>query len=387
MNQLAVYVFCASGLFIVYVLFGYPLVLALLSGRGGRPVRRGWVSQTVSIVIPIQNGRTWIGDKLQTISELDYPEHLLDVIFVDDGSTDGTAEFIRQKAPTRYKVLTIARGGKAIALNAGIAAATGDILFFTDIRQRLDSQSLKNLIGNFADESVGVASGELIILSGETQQEADIGLYWRYEKWIRARLSMIDSVLGATGCIYAMRRELAGALPPNTLLDDVHLPLQAFFKGYRIVFDEAAKAFDYPTALTSEFRRKVRTQAGVYQIVAAFPRLLLPTTRMWFHFVSHKVSRLLLPHALIVFGLSTLALPNPWKRLCIGLQVAFYGLAMLDGRIPQGWRIKRASSIARTFVILVASALCAPLFLASNHRRLSGWRTTEVRPVVVRSDR
>ena len=386
MNQLAVYVFCASGLFILYVLVGYPLVLARLSRRGGRPVSRGWAPRTVSIVIPVHNGVRWIGDKLQTLSALDYPVHLVDVIFVDDGSTDGTAELIRQRAPARYKVITISRSGKAAALNAGIAAATGDLLFFTDIRQRLDPESLRNLVENFADESVGVASGELVILSGETQQEADIGLYWRYEKWIRTRLSKIDSVLGATGCIYAMRRELATTLPSNTLLDDVYLPLRAFFSGYRIVFDASARAFDYPTALTSEFRRKVRTQAGVYQIVGAYPRLLLPTTRMWFHFMSHKVSRLLLPPALILVGLSTIALPTPWKQAGIGLQVAFYGLAMLDGRIPEGWAIKRGSSIARTFVVLVASALWAPVFLALNHRRKSGWRTTDVRPAVARAD-
>ena len=109
--------------------------------------------------------------------------------------------------------------------------ARGELLFLTDVRQGLDVNSLRHLVACFADPSVGVASGELVILQGNTRQEADIGLYWRYEKWIRDHQSRLDSMLGATGCIYAIRRELAVSIPVHTLLDDVYLPLAAFFKG------------------------------------------------------------------------------------------------------------------------------------------------------------
>jgi hypothetical protein len=206
---------------------------------------------------------------------------------------------------------------------------------------------------------VGVASGELFILEGETQEEAATGLYWRYEKSIRKHLSALDSVLGATGCIYAMRRELAVLLPPDTLLDDVYLPLAAFFRGYRIVLDEHARAYDSPTSLRTEFRRKVRTQAGVYQLMRAYPALLGPSNRMWIHFVSHKLGRLLLPFALIVLAISSFWLPP----MVLALQLFFYGLAAIDLAVPEGWRAKRLTSPVRTFVVLMLAAFFAASIL------------------------
>jgi cellulose synthase/poly-beta-1,6-N-acetylglucosamine synthase-like glycosyltransferase len=378
MQNLAVYVFCSSVSFVVYVLFGYPAILGLLSARKPRDHSRRWRPRSISIVIPVHNGAPWVQDKLRSLDELDYPRELIQTILIDDGSTDRTAELIKQFGQSRVELLTLSRSGKAVALNAGIDRATGEILFLTDIRQRLDARSLRSLVECFTDPTVGVVSGELVILSGETQQESDIGLYWRYEKWIRRRLSRLDSVIGATGCIYAMRRELAVRLPANTILDDVYLPLAAFFQGYRVLFDERARAYDYPTALKSEFWRKVRTQAGVYQIIARYPRLLWPATRMWFHFVSHKGGRLLLPFAVLLLLFSSFGLPDPWKSVLIAGQGGFYGMAALDRWIPPPF--KRASSLARTFVVLVGAALCAPVFLASHRGRPSGWATTEVRP-------
>jgi cellulose synthase/poly-beta-1,6-N-acetylglucosamine synthase-like glycosyltransferase len=264
-----------------------------------------------------------------------------------------------------------------MALNAGIERARGEILFFTDVRQPLDPKSLRNLMGCFADPQVGVASGELIILTGETSQEQNVGLYWRYEKWIRKQLSRIDSVLGATGCIYAMRRELACPLPPNTLLDDVYLPLRAFFRGYRIIFDDTAKAFDHPISLDNEFRRKVRTQAGVYQLIVSYPALLGPSNRMWIDFVSHKLGRLLLPFACLLLLITSFWLPSGWGKLVLSTQFLFYGLAALDVWIPEGWWFKRISSPARTFIVLMAAALCAASIAVLPDRYF--WKETKVK--------
>jgi poly-beta-1,6-N-acetyl-D-glucosamine synthase len=170
---------------------------------------------------------------------------------------------------------------------------------------------------------------------------------------MRKRLSVLDSVLGATGCIYAIRRELAVPLPPSTLLDDVYLPLAAFFRGYRIVLDENARAYDLPASLKTEFRRKVRTQAGVYQLVRAYPALLGPSNRMWIHFVSHKLGRLMLPFALIVAAVSSFWLPP----IILVSQLCFYGLAAIDPVVPEGWPVRRLTSPIRTFVVLMAAAL------------------------------
>jgi biofilm PGA synthesis N-glycosyltransferase PgaC len=378
MNHLGPAAFELSALLIAYVLLGYPLLLAALARRSTSAIRKQWQPRSVTCLLPVYNGEPWIRQKLQSILALDYPAHLLQILVIDDGSTDGTGSIVAEFAPLRVESLRIPHSGKPTALNVGMTHARGELFFLTDVRQRLDEKSLRNLVECFGDPSVGVASGELIILDGNTPQEADIGVYWRYEKWIRRHLSRLDSVIGATGCIYAIRRELAVPLPTRTLLDDVYLPLAAFFKGYRVVFDSTAHAFDFPTALGSEFRRKVRTQAGVFQVTRAYPMLLLPFSRMWFHFVSHKLGRLALPHLMIVVAISSFTLPSPWALAVVTGQAGFYLLAICDTWIPATWRLKPVSSISRTAVVLLAAPLVAARFVVTGTAHL--WKVTTVQP-------
>jgi cellulose synthase/poly-beta-1,6-N-acetylglucosamine synthase-like glycosyltransferase len=287
---------------------------------------------------------------------------------------------VRRFAGTsKLELLDLPRRGKAAALNAALSIATGEILFFTDVRQHLDPQSLPNLVACFADPQVGVASGELVIRDGAGLEEATVGLYWKYEKWIRKQLSRVDSVLGATGCIYAMRRDLASPLPADTLNDDMFLPLAAFFRGYRVILDDSALAFDYPTPLASEFRRKVRTLAGVYQIIRLYPALLGPRNRMWVHFFSHKLARLLMPWALIAAAASSIALPHPFRTWAIAAQSVAYGLALLDTYLTEGFPLKRLTSPVRTFAVLMLASLCAVAILFVPPRLL--WRETRVSPI------
>jgi len=286
--------------FLVYVLAGYPLLLGWMAGRKRRPVVKDASYQpTVTVLLPVRNGERWIEGKLRTLAEQDYPLHLIDILVISDGSTDTTEALVeawagRGEAP-RLRLLRQAPAGKAAALNLGLREATGELLFMTDVRQDLSANALSSLAACLGDPSVGAASGELIILDGVTREEASIGLYWRYEKWMRERLSAIDSVMGATGAIYMIRRALTAPLPDGTLVDDMYLPLKAFFAGKRVILDREARAYDLPTALDTEFRRKVRTQAGVYQLMGLMPELLTWRNRMWIHFLSQKVGRLMMP--------------------------------------------------------------------------------------------
>jgi cellulose synthase/poly-beta-1,6-N-acetylglucosamine synthase-like glycosyltransferase len=370
-------VFVLGLAFILYVLAFYPLLLDLRVRLHSKPIRKQWQPRTVSIVLPVYNGEPWIANKLQSILDLDYPRELLQILVISDGSTDRTDEIVSKFASSGVELIRDPHLGKAVALNSGMARATGEILFFTDARQPLESHSLRTLIENFADPKVGVASGALIIQDAQSQQEAQVGLYWRYEKWIRMRLSQVDSVLGATGCIYAMRKELAVPLPAGTLVDDMYLPLAAFFRGYRVILDPGAKAFDYPTSLESEFDRKVRTLAGVIQIIRAYPALLGPRNRMWIHFMSHKVSRLLLPYALAAVFVSSMWLPPPWAKLTLAGQSAFCWVAVLDSSIPDRGLLKRITSAARTFLVLMAAAICAVSILFSPDKDF--WRHTKAK--------
>jgi len=370
-------VFLISVAFCAYTLFGYPLVLALLARVRERPVRKAPWHSTVSIILPVHNGERFIAAKLDSLRALDYPPGLLQLIVVLDGATARTREILQQATglpPT--VVIDLPHGGKATALNAAIQRATGEILFFTDVRQDLDPASLRNLVECFADSQVGVASGELVIRDAATHEEASVGMYWKYEKWIRKQLSRLDSVPGATGCIYAMRRSLAGPLPAETLNDDMYLPLRAFFRGYRIVFEDSALAFDYPTGLPSEFQRKVRTLAGVYQIVRMYPALLGPRNRIWIHFFSHKLARLVMPWALLAVAAGAYTLPYPWNWTTEGVQACCYALAWLDTQLPSGFPLKRLTAPLRTFVVMMAASACALAILFVPARTL--WKETHV---------
>ena len=361
---LSLAVFVISAAFAVYVLAGYPLLLDLRARRRAKPVQARRLDKTVTVLLAVHNGERWLAGKLRSLLALDYPRGLVQILVISDGSTDRTDEIARQFSDQGVDLIRVPGAGKAAALNAGLERASGEILFFTDVRQLLAPESLRHLVAAFADPDVGVVSGELVIADGRTREELNTGLYWRYEKWIRRRQSLIDSVIGATGAIYAMRSSLARPLPPQALLDDVHLPLGAFFSGYRVVWDDKARAFDQPTSLRQEFRRKVRTQAGVYQILLAWPQLLGPGNRMWLDFVSHKLGRLLLPFALITAALATLAgLPHAWAHLAASAQGVGYGLALADMAIPEGWPLKRATAPFRAMLVLVAAAFCGASIL------------------------
>jgi cellulose synthase/poly-beta-1,6-N-acetylglucosamine synthase-like glycosyltransferase len=358
---------------VLYVLVGYPLLLGWRARRP-RPVRRQFTPRSVSVLLPVHNGAAWLARKLESLRALEYPADQLEIFVLLDGGSDGSEEIARRYAASdaRIRVLALARAGKAVALNHGMEAARGEILFFTDVRQPLAPDALQRLVACFADPAVGVVTGELILTDGRTQEEAQVGLYWKYEKWIRRRLSALDSVLGATGCIYAMRRELARPLPPDTLLDDVHLPLYAFRAGYRIVMEEAAKAYDEPVRLEQEFRRKVRTQAGIFQIMRAFPELITPGRRMWLDFVSYKAGRLSLPWVLLLLAAASWGMADPLRPWALGAQGAFYATALVDLWIPERTLAKRLTAPVRTFVALMAAAACAVAVFFVPPQRL--WR-------------
>src|SRR5579871_2965407 len=176
---------CAAAAFVVYVLFGYPALLALLARLWARPVRRDACEPTVSILLAVHNGERFLEQKLQSILGLKYPREKMHVVVASDGSTDATEEIAGRFAAQGVRLLQLERQGKAAALNAAMREATGEILVFTDVRQVLEPESLRRLMENFADPKVGAASAELVVLEGVGRGEADAGLYWRYEFWIR----------------------------------------------------------------------------------------------------------------------------------------------------------------------------------------------------------
>ena len=360
--------FLAGAGFALYIVAGYPLLLAVLARWRSKPVRKQFSEKSVTVLLAVYNGDHWIRAKLESILQLDYPREQMEILVISDGSTDETDVIAGQFRAQGVELLRVPHAGKAAALNAGMARARGEILFFTDVRQPLQPDALRQLVACLGDPQVGGVSGQILIVAGGTGREADVGLYWRFEKWLRDKLTAVDSVLVATGCIYALRRKLARPLPQEALIDDAYLPLAVIFQGYRFIFERRAVAYDYPTQLEIEFQRKVRTLAGLFQVVGSYPRLLNVFTPVGFHFLSYKLGRVLLPYALLLVAVSSFWLPGVWAYAAIGGQVLLYGLAAVDHWIPRGFGLKRLSSVCRTFVMLIAAALWAAsvLFLPAG---------------------
>jgi biofilm PGA synthesis N-glycosyltransferase PgaC len=362
---------------LLYFLFGYPLLLAFYPWRQAAPIDKDPARvRSVTVLLPVYNGEKFIRQKLESILSLDYPQGLLQILVISDGSTDATDAIAGEFASSGVRLLRVPRGGKAAALNAGISHAQGEILFFTDVRQRLAPDSLRHLVACLADPTVGSVTGELHIVAGDRQEEADMGLYWRYEVWARKQMSRIDSIFGATGCIYAMPRRLVDPIPPDTLGDDAAFPLGAFFQGYRMILDTEAKAYDLASPLDSEFERRMRTLAGLWQTLIRRPALLGFRDRMWLHFVSHKVGRLLLPWLALAALASAFWLPSPWREAVLAGAAVFLAMAALDLLLPQGSKPKRIASPARTIFVMLAASFCSiSVFLVSPQ---SLWKRTRV---------
>ncbi|HEY3127936.1 MAG TPA: glycosyltransferase family 2 protein [Acidobacteriota bacterium] len=324
-------IFWTSFVFIAYIYFGYPVLLILWRRLARRTVRKAYWEPSVSLVIAAHNERDNIERKIANCLDSDYPRDRMQIIVSLDAPTDGT-ESLAQRYANRREVEIIysrLRKGKVAAINAAVKKAEGQILVFGDARQRLDTNAIRELVANFQDSSVGAVTGELILLDENGKEANDgIGVYWRYEKWLRAMEVEIHSMIGATGAIYAIRRELFKELPEDTILDDVAIPLRALLAGKRTIFDPAARAYDVECTPEMEYRRKVRTLMGNYQLLAQMPELLLPSRNpLFMQFLSHKVGRLFVPYFLAALFLANLFLLSGFYLVFFVLQITWYFLA------------------------------------------------------------
>jgi biofilm PGA synthesis N-glycosyltransferase PgaC len=308
----------------------------------------------------------------------DYPPDDIEVIIVSDGSTDRTADRARAMDDRRVHVVETEPLGKAAALNLGVRHASHDIIVFADARQRFSENAIAELAAMLQDPKVGAVTGELVIRRPDATEVAEgVGLYWQYEKLIRRMESRVDSVVGATGCIYAIRKDLYEDLPKNTLLDDFLVPMRIVLAGYRVVFNRSAKAYDWASATASqEFTRKVRTLAGNFQAFAFEKALLNPVrNRIFFQMISHKLTRLLAPYFVVAALASNLFLGGLFYKITLLLQLLFYLTVLLRftplTTAPFGGFIR----VAWTFVVLNAAAV-AGLWVFVTGRGDAAWKKT-----------
>ena len=349
-----------AGLAYTFVL--YPAGMVLLARVMPRPVRRAPHRPMVSVLIAAHDEVRTIAARIENCLALRYRAERLEIVIASDGSTDGTVELARRYARSpgagpRVRVVAYPwRRGKPAVLNDTIPRCAGDIVVLGDARQRWSPDAVRVLVQSFADPRVGAVSGELQLLNaGGAAVGEGVGTYWRYEKRIRRAESAVDSTVGATGALYAIRRELFTPIPPDTLLDDVLIPLRIARRGFRVLFDGRAQAWDHVAATArEEYTRKVRTIGGVVQLFAREPWLWLPTHRLWVQAISHKLLRLAAPVFLAGALLASVALApaHPVYAGALAAQLAFYAAAAAGAMTR-----RRRGALARALAVPYAFCL------------------------------
>ncbi len=347
---------------LLFTYIGYPFVLAVIARLRPNPLRfTSPRPSRVAIVMSVKNEAAKIHNRLSELAGLlNESTTAGEIIVVSDGSTDATAQIARGFSAANLRVIEWAENrGKASALTTAVGECAADVIIFADVRQRWNGETIPALLRNFEDPDVGAVSGELVL---ETSPNvlAGVGVYWRYEKWIRRTESRIHSQIGVTGAVSAVRRECFRDIPAGTILDDVYWPMQVALQSKRVVFEGDAKAFDQlPESARGEFRRKVRTLAGNFQLVTRCPRLLVPILNpLWGRFVSHKLLRLVCPWAwFAMLGASLLAGDGIYLAVFVGQCLLM--LAGLVGLLTNASNHSRLFSAIGSFMLLNAAAWIA----------------------------
>ena len=323
--------FWLSAALLAFTFAGYPLLIALLARFFGKGTSTGDGTPTVTVLLIAHNEQDRILPRIANLLASDYPH--LHILVVSDGSTDDTVPRLLALHEPRLTILQQpTRSGKPAGLNAGIAACTTDLIVLTDARQTFTPDTIRRLVTRLLAPGIGAVSGELQIAPSPSGTGSGVDAYWRLERFLRHQESQLDSCIGCTGAVYAIRRTLYRPIPPDTALDDVLIPMSIALTGHRILHEPLALAHDpQPLDPSAELRRKRRTLAGNFQLLFRHPEWLLPwRNRLWWQLLAHKYLRLLAPLLLLLALATSAALsPIPLYRVAFLLQCAFYLLAAL----------------------------------------------------------
>ncbi len=372
--------FWACAGLILWVYAGYPLVLWLLNRLlPMRAIRLQALEPKATLIISAYNEAEVIRAKIENSLALDYPRALLDVLVISDCSSDDTDNLVREYEGRGVRLLRMkARGGKTVGLNAGVPAAHGEVIIFSDANAMYHPQAVRMIVRNFADPKVGCVTGESRYnLEGATDSTASENMYWRYELAIKQMESRLGSLVGGDGAIYAIRKALYRPLQPADLSDFVN-PMQISLQHYRNVYEREAISFENGAdTFDQEFRRKVRIVARAWRGLLRVRAVLNPLRYGFFtlQVLSHKLLRWLIPVFMLgALGANAFLWETPFYFLTGIFQILFYVLAGI------GWLQSRRKQIARVFYVPYYFCLvnCASLLGILSYYRgqsFTTWQT------------
>lgn len=348
MMSLTEWIFWALIFVVFYSYLGYGILLFLIIKikrlvKGKPNPAHLTTLPEVTLFIAAYNERAYVKAKMENTFSLNYPKEKLKIVWVTDGSDDGTPEEIQFYKNDQTEVLhKPERGGKIGAMNRGMQYVTSPIVVFCDANTMLGQDSIMRIVTLFADPKVGCVSGEKRVMSTGTEAaSATEGLYWKYESTLKKWDAELYSVVGAAGELFAVRRELFRDVEKDTLLDDFIISLRIAMEGFTIQYDPEAYAMEHPSAnVKEELKRKVRISAGgIQSVVRLLPLLnVFKYKTLSFQYISHRVLRwtlapIALPLIIILNLVLLFTIDNPihlafYSLLFIG-QILFYATALL----------------------------------------------------------
>jgi cellulose synthase/poly-beta-1,6-N-acetylglucosamine synthase-like glycosyltransferase len=362
-----------SAAFIVYAYVGYPVLLWIVQFAFRKPVRKAPFEPSVSLLISAYNESRVIAAKVRNSLALDYPAEQLEIVVASDGSADDTAPIVRtlaaQEGRGRVRLVEFpVNRGKIVALNEAVPELRGEIVVFSDASSMLAVNSVRELAANFADPTVGAASGVYQVLNADA---AKLGrqedLYWKYETFLKLQEAKLGTLTGAHGSLYAMRKSLYPSPPAGTINDDFVIPTSVLRHGFRIAYEPQAVAYEEAHEMEG-FGRRVRIAAGnISQLSEVGTFLWPPRPFLLFCFLSHKAARLLVPVAMIALAVSTgLLWQFPFYRWLAAAQIAFYAAAILGAFHLLRWKILR---LPYYFCMINAALFVSIYYLLVRRRR------------------
>jgi biofilm PGA synthesis N-glycosyltransferase PgaC len=302
-------VFWVSMMVLFYTFVGYALIVWILVR-----IRRIFTSPykynldfepEVSLVIPCFNEAKFLAHKVQNCFDLDYPKHKLHIIFITDGSDDGSNDYLKTVNGITLMHDDI-REGKSVAENRAMQHIETPFVVFSDANTRLNKEAIREIVKHYQDDNIGAVAGEkrIVSQSQDSAPAAGEGFYWRYESYLKKLDSQLHSVVGGAGELISFRSNLFMPLEADTILDDFVQSMRITLKGHRVVYEPKAFAEETASAtVKEELKRKVRISAGAWQAMTRLGKAFNPfhNVLIAFSFISHKVLRwTLAPLALLV---------------------------------------------------------------------------------------
>ena len=368
-----------SALFYTYA--GYPLLVYLVSLVRPRKVKKAFCEPSVTILITAYNEEKHIRSKIENTLQINYPAEKLEILIASDGSTDLTDKIVKEFSAKGIKLFRQeGRKGKTYTQNKAVGQSSGEIILFSDATTMYRADVLREILPNFADEKIGCAAGKLIYVD-ESQSNVGSGAksYWNYETFLKSSESRACSLIGASGCLYAVRKSAYREMYPEACSDFLICTL-IYEQGLRSVYEPNAICFEDTNDQTDqELKMRVRVISQTFADLWRNRQMLNPFRSGFYavELISHKVLRYAVPLFLVSIFISTAALmfSSVFFQVVFLFQIAFYLLALI------GWVLEKAGAKIAVFAIPHYFVLANAASVLGFYKFLRGERYTTWEPI------